>query len=61
MTEHAARITAAAKQLNEAIDQATRDGLRVELTLRAQVRIPGPACTGVEVDIERVEKLGRYP
>lgn len=57
---YANAVLMAAATLDEAIDGATCHGLRVTLTLRQQIRIPGPSSPGVSVTIDDVTCLGRY-
>ncbi len=59
--DHVTQVIEAAQQLDRAIDAATLDGLRVTLTIRKQIRMPGPSCDGVAVSIEQVNILGSHP
>jgi len=50
----------AAAKLTEASDKATLAGLRVTIAIGQHIRIPGPSCPSVIVDVERVSVKSRY-
>jgi hypothetical protein len=50
----------AAAKLTEASDKATLAGLKVTMAIGQHIRIPGPSCPSVIVDVERVSVRARY-
>jgi hypothetical protein len=50
----------AATKLTEASDKATLAGLKVTMAIGEHIRIPGPSCQSVIVDVERVSVRARY-